>query len=335
MRHLREEQVFRIDHYLGKDTVQNLLAFRFGNGIFEPIFDHHHVDHIQITVAEPIGMEHGRGEFYHHTGSLRDVLQNHALQLLALIAMEPPAVAGAREIRDEKVKVLRCLRGGGDSIGSWVVRGQYGRGIVGGKEVPAFREEERVPVDSCAETYVAMRVRVDNWRWAGVPFIIRTGKRLATRMTEIAVVFEQPPTQYFRTVRCVDDVCAMAPRSPNAIVFRIQPNEGVSLRLSVKRPGMNADLCDVDMRFSYGQAFHEAMPDAYERLLLDVLRGDQTLFTRSDEIEAAWEFVTPVLDNFASSRVPAFPNYPAGSMGPAEADRLLDGCACGWWEGCP
>jgi len=331
-KHLAEEQIYRIDHYLGKDTVQNLLAFRFGNGMFEPLFDHHHVDHVQVTVAETVGMTTGRGAFYDATGALRDVLQNHVLQLLALIAMEPPTVAGAKEIRDEKVKVLQCLHGDGPDVASWAVRGQYGPGTVDGQEAIGYREEGRVAQGSRTETYVAVRARIDNWRWSGVPFILRAGKRLAARQTEIVVVFDRPPLQYFRTVRSDGDLYALSPSSPNALVFRIQPDEGISLRLCVKRPGMNMELYDVAMQFSYAQAFPQALPDAYERLLIDILRGDQTLFTRSDEIERAWEFVDPIMEHFSSVEPEDFPNYPSGTWGPVEAERLLTGCATGWWN---
>jgi glucose-6-phosphate 1-dehydrogenase len=326
-RYLAEDQIYRIDHYLGKDTVQNIMAFRLGNGIFEPLFNRRYVDHVQITVAEDMGMESGRGGYYDESGALRDVVQNHLLQLLCLVAMEPPAVVGAREIRDEKVKVLSCIRAAG-SIDEWAVRGQYGEGDAEGETAPGYRQEDRIPEDSWTETYVALRLQVENWRWAGVPFFLRTGKRLPAKRTQIAVVFKRPPTQYFRTVTCVGDVCSLSAPAANALVFDIQPNEGVHLFLSVKRPGMNMDAHQVDMSFRYDQAFHQKLPDAYERLLVDVMRGDQTLFARSDEIEKAWALVTPILEHWRQTQ-PDFPNYPAGSWGPEAADRLFPPTA-GW-----
>jgi glucose-6-phosphate 1-dehydrogenase len=320
--YLREEQIYRIDHYLGKDTVQNIMAFRLGNGIFEPLFNRRHVDHVQITVAEDQGVEGDRGAYYDRYGAARDVFQNHVLQLLCLIAMEPPAVSGAKEIRDEKVKVLRCLRMTG-AFDSWAVRGMYGPGVVGGRPVPGYRDEPRVAPKSSTETFVAARVGIENWRWAGVPFYLRTGKRMPSRRTEIAVCFKQPPTHLFRTVACVGDYCRLTPGRPNALLFRIQPDEGVHLLLSVKRPGMNMELHQVLMSFRYASAFADSLPEAYERLLMDVLRGDQTLFTRSDEIEYAWDFLTPLLDHWEANPPADFPNYAAGTWGPPAAERLL------------
>jgi len=322
---LAESQVCRIDHYLGKDTVQNLLAFRFGNGLFEPIFNRRYVDHVQVTVAEDQGIEGARGAFYDQTGALRDVVQNHVLQLLCLVAMEPPSVCGADEIRAEKVKVLQALRAE-DATTDWAVRGQYGEGPLG----RAYRDEDRIAAQSATETYAAMRVYIENWRWAGVPFLLRTGKRMPVRRTEIVVVFRRPPTQLFRTVRCVGDVCRLTAMEPNLIVFRIQPDEGVLMDLMVKRPGMNMDLHRVTSRFYYREAFPQALPDAYERLLVDVIRGDQTLFTHSTEIERAWAFLTPLLDYWSAVPPRDFPNYAAGSWGPSAADRLFDGLAGHW-----
>lgn len=327
---LQEDQIFRIDHYLGKETVQNILSFRFGNAIFEPIFNRRYVDHVQITMAETVGMEGRRGAFYDHTGALRDVVQNHLLQLLALVAMEPPSVFKAKEIRDEKVKVLRSLIPlHGPQVERAVVRGQYGPGTVEGKPVKPYCEEEAVARDSVTDTYVALRLVIDNWRWANVPFLLRTGKRLPRRVTEIAVQFKLPPLRLFTTVECEGDVCDITRAQPNVLVFRIQPDEGISLSFSAKRPGMNLELHPVRMEFLYGQAFHRTLPEAYERLLLDALRGDATLFTRADELMAAWEFVTPILEAWKEQR-PAFPNYAAGSWGPAEAGRLLAGCQEQW-----
>lgn len=323
----REEQIFRIDHYLGKDTVQNIMAFRLGNGIFEPLFNRRYVDHVQITAAEDIGVESGRGGYYDEAGALRDVFQNHLLQLLCLVAMEPPSVIGAKEVRDEKAKVLSAIRALGP-VDTWAVRGQYGPGEANGEPVPGYRQEERVAEDSQTETFVAARLQVENWRWAGVPFFLRTGKRMPSKSTRIVVVFKRPPAQYFRTVTCVGDVCSLSPPAPNALVFDIQPNEGVHLYLWVKRPGMNMDVHQVDMSFRYDEAFPGKLPDAYERLLVDVMRGDQTLFARSDEIERAWAIVSPALSHWAGTEA-SFPNYAAGTWGPEAADRLFP-AGSGW-----
>jgi glucose-6-phosphate 1-dehydrogenase len=345
LKFLREDQLYRIDHYLGKETVQNIVSFRFGNAVFESLFNRHHVDHVQITMAETVGMEGRRGAYYDRAGALRDVVQNHLLQLLALVAMEPPASLGAKDIRDEKVKVLRALvPHEGEEVDRWAVRGQYGAGLVAGQPVPAYQEEEAVAADSTTETYVALRLGVDTWRWAGVPFILRAGKRLARRVTEIAVEFKQPPLRLFTgmprdgnlcdmTCSCGPDCrCAVTRAQPSVLVFRIQPDEGISLSFSAKEPGMQLALRPVRMEFLYGRSFKETLPDAYERLLLDALRGDATLFTRSDEVTAAWEFVTPILEAWQHQPPPRLPNYAAGSWGPAEADRLLGGCPRGWHE---
>jgi glucose-6-phosphate 1-dehydrogenase len=331
LRFLRPDQTYRIDHYLGKETVQNLLAFRFGNAIFEPLFNRQHVDHVQITVAETVGMEGRRGAFYDHAGALRDVVQNHMLQLLALVAMDPPATLKSGDISDAKLKVLRNLVpiAGGDMARD-VVRAQYGVGTVGGHPVRAYREEEAVDRASTTETFVALRASVESWRWAGVPFFLRTGKRLPRRVTEIAVQFKLPPMQLFRTVECVGDVCDLREAQPGVLVFRIQPDEGINLSFSAKRPGMQLDLHPVNFAFDYGTSFHTELPEAYERLLLDALRGDATLFMRSDELEAAWEFVTPILEAWQGSAAAEIPIYPAGTWGPPEADRLIDERFGGW-----
>lgn len=322
-RYLAEEQTYRIDHYLGKETVQNILLFRFGNAIFEPLLNRNHVDHIQITVAESQGMEGGRGAYYDTSGALRDVLQNHVLQLLCLIAMDPPSLFQAREIRDEKMKVLQALRPGSSGpIGSWAVRGQYAAGLVSRQPALAYREEDRVSPTSNRETFVAMRVGIDNWRWAGVPFYLRTGKRLEKQVTEIAIQFKNPPLNLFSTVECDGDLCDLVETRPNQLILRIQPQEAISLRFSTKRPGMQYQVQPVSMNFEYEGHFATELPEAYERLLLDVMRGDSTLFTRSDELEAAWKFVTPVLEAWEhSSSPPEF--YPAGTWGPPGADRLI------------
>jgi glucose-6-phosphate 1-dehydrogenase len=330
-RHLQPEQVYRIDHYLGKETVQNILAFRFGNTIFEPLFHRQYVDHVQITMAETVGMEGRRGAFYDHAGAIRDVVQNHLLQLVALVAMEPPATLKARDLSDAKVKVLRSLAPlRGEDVARWVVRGQYSAGNVDGKPVPAYREEEAVARDSNTETYVALRLEIDTWRWAGVPFLVRTGKRLPRRVTEIAVQFKLPPMRLFRTVECEGDVCDLSEAKPSVLIFRIQPNEGISLSFSTKRPGMGLDLHPVRMEFDYKKSFHQPLPEAYERLILDALRGDATLFMRSDELEAAWEFITPILEAWQQKQPEDFPNYAAGTWGPPAADRLAECCQGGW-----
>lgn len=322
-RRLREDQIYRIDHYLGKETVQNILLFRFGNAIFEPLLNRSHVDHIQITVAESQGMEGGRGAYYDTSGALRDVLQNHVLQLLCLIAMDPPSLFQAREIRDEKMKVLQALRPGSSGvIGNWAVRGQYSAGLVNRQPALAYREEERVSPASNRETFVAMRVGIDNWRWAGVPFYLRTGKRLEKQVTEIAIQFKNPPLNLFSTVECDGDLCDLVETRPNQLILRIQPQEAISMRFSTKRPGMQYQVQPVSMNFEYENHFSAELPEAYERLLLDVMRGDSTLFTRSDELEAAWKFVTPVLQAWeGSSSSPDL--YPAGTWGPSSADRLI------------
>ena len=329
---LREEQIYRIDHYLGKETVQNILMFRFGNSIFEPLLNRNHVDHIQITVAESQGMERGRGGYYDKSGALRDVLQNHVLQLLCLVAMEPPAQFRAKEIRDEKVKVLQCLAPGDQNdLKKWAIAGQYSAGEFKGEQAIGYREEDRIPPDSVRETYVALDVRIDNWRWAGVPFYLRTGKRLPARVTEIAIQFKSPPLHLFTTVECDGDLCARVSAQPNRLVFRIQPKEAISLQVCTKSPGigMTYQIHPVKMDFAFEETFHMGLPEAYERLLLDVLRGDSTLFTRSDELEAAWQFVTPILQAWeAPGHQPEF--YPAGTWGPTASDDMLKQTGAVW-----
>jgi glucose-6-phosphate 1-dehydrogenase len=310
-----ESQVFRIDHYLGKETVQNLLVFRFANSLFEPLWNREHVDHVQITVAEEIGVE-GRGKFYEQTGVTRDIVENHLMQLLCLTAMEPPISLAADAVRDEKVKVLRSLRPMERSqVQENVVRGQYARGYVKGEEVPAYREEPDVAKDSRVETFVAARVHVDNWRWGGVPFYVRAGKRLSRRVTEIAIQFKKVPHGLFR-----------APDggiSPNVLTMRIQPDEGIALRFTTKEPGQATILRDVAMDFRYGSAFGSNTPEAYERLLLDAMRGEATLFTRSDEVEEQWSYMDHVLDAWRAEASAPPPLYPSGTWGPEQADDLL------------
>jgi glucose-6-phosphate 1-dehydrogenase len=310
-----ESQVFRIDHYLGKETVQNLLVFRFANSLFEPIWGREHVDHVQITVAEDIGVE-GRGRFYEQTGITRDIVENHAMQLLCLTAMEPPVSLAADAVRDEKVKVLRSLRPIERSeVPRNVVRGQYARGGLHGEAVPGYREEPDVSAESRVETYVAMRCFVDNWRWSGVPFYVRAGKRLTRRVTEIAVCFREIPHTLFHA--------ADGGITPNTLTVRIQPDEGIALRFISKEPGQQTILRDVAMDFRYGAAFGSNTPEAYERLLLDAMRGEATLFTRRDEVEAQWTYIEHVLNAWAADGNPPPPMYPAGSWGPEQADDML------------
>ena len=313
---LSEDQVFRIDHYLGKETVQNIFAFRFGNSIFEPLFNQKYIDHVQITVAETVGME-GRGDFYDQTGALRDVIQNHAVQLMCLVAMEPPARFSAKEIRDEKVKVLSSVRTPDADDTRWYVRGQYAEGA----GIPGFLSEEGVAGNSTTETYVALKLFIDNWRWAGVPFFIRTGKRLAERVTEIVIQFNDPPKHYFQ------DLGVSMPQA-NTLVFRIQPDEAISLTFSAKPPGMEFDILPVNMDFRYGSAFGQELPEAYERLILDALRGDSTLFMRSDEIEKAWGIMTQILNAWQDAPAPEL--YRPATWGPAEANTLMECCRGEW-----
>jgi glucose-6-phosphate 1-dehydrogenase len=311
----REDQVYRIDHYLGKETVQNVLALRFANAIFEPIWNRRYVDHVQITVAESLGVGH-RGGFYETAGALRDIVQNHVLQVLALTLMEPPATIDAKGIRDEKVKALRAVDVlSPDEVSIDVVRGQYERGWVEGEEAVGYREEKGVDPASRTETFQAMRVRVDNWRWAGVPFYIRTGKRLPKRVTEVAMEFQDVPHLPFGSKETRG-------LGPNTLVLRIQPDEGIALRFGAKVPGQAFRVRSVSMDFSYGAAFLEETPDAYERLLLDAMVGDPTLFIRADEVEQAWRIVQPIVDVWSEDTTP-LARYPAGSWGPTEADRLL------------
>ena len=312
----REKDTFRIDHYLGKETAQNIMVLRFANSIFEPLWNHRYIDHVQITAAEPLGVE-ARGPYYESSGALRDMVQNHLLQLLCLIGMEPPTDLTADAVRDEKVKVVRALRPmSPEEVAQNVVRGQDAAGSVNGKEVIAYRDEERVSRESMTETYVALKVHVDNWRWAGVPFYIRVGKRLPKGGTEVAVQFKDAPNVLFN--RDQTQV------GPNVLVIRIQPDEGISLRVQAKRPGAAVRIEPVKMDFHYGTSFGKASPEAYERLLLDAMSGDATLFARRDEVEGAWKFIDPIEDAWhKTANPPPLCTYPAGSWGPAEADELL------------
>jgi glucose-6-phosphate 1-dehydrogenase len=312
-----EPEVYRIDHYLGKETVQNLLVLRFANAIFEPLWNNRYIDNVQVSVAETLGVE-GRGGYYEESGALRDMIQNHLLQLLTLIAMEPPASLDPEAIRDERKKVLRSLRPfGRDEVVRRVVRGQYAAGSIGGKRVPGYREEESVRPDSRTETYCAMKLHVDNWRWAGVPIYLRTGKRLPKKVSEVAIQFKEVPHRLFAG--------GGGPTfDTNVLALRIQPDEGIALKFGSKVPGYDIKIRPVKMDFQYGTAFGEAQPDAYERLVLDCLQGDPTLFIRGDIAEEAWKLVMPVLDVWHDNGGEDLQLYDAGSYGPRLADQLLE-----------
>lgn len=311
-----ETQIYRIDHYLGKETVQNILAFRFANSLYEPIWDRRYIDHVQITVAETVGVEE-RGGYYDQAGALRDMVQNHLLQILCLIAMEPPISFDADEVRNRKVDVLRAIRPiRPDEIHHHAVRGQYGNGTIKEKAVPGYREEAGVATDSPTETFAAFKLFIDNWRWQGVPFYLRTGKRLAAKVSEISILFRPAPHQLFPSA-------AVENWQPNRLIIRIQPEEGIITRIQAKQPGTRLLLGPVDMEFRYRDAFRSAPPEAYETLLLDVIRGDATLFMRADQVECAWKIVDPVLEAWESVPPGDFPDYAAGSWGPESADLLI------------
>jgi len=317
-----ESQVYRIDHYLGKETVQNVLALRFANATYEPIWNRRYIDHIQVTVAESLGVEH-RGSFYEQAGALRDIVQNHVMQVLSLTLMEPPVTFDADGIRDEKVKALKAVEIlSTEKVKTQVVRAQYSRGWIGGEEVDGYREEEGVDPHSTTETYVAMKLKVDNWRWAGVPVYVRTGKRLPKRVTEVALQFHKVPHLPFH-LKQVEDL------EPDSLVLRIQPDEGISFRFGAKVPGQAFRIRSVSMDFFYGAAFLEETPDAYERLLLDALIGDATLFIRSDEVHQAWCIVDPLLQAWQNDDVP-LAKYESGTWGPREADELIEADGRRW-----
>ena len=311
----RETDVYRIDHYLGKEPVQDIMALRFANTIFEPVWNRNYVQSIQITAAEQLGVE-GRGGYYDNAGALRDMIQNHVMNLLALVAMEPPATADADAIRNEKYKVFSAIMPPSHAdVANMAVRGQYGPGAINGKPVPGYREESDVSPNSNTETYAAVRLFVESWRWAGVPFYLRSGKRLARKTSEVAVTFKPIPHRLYGD--------ASDAIEPNALVIKIQPDEGVAMRFSAKVPGPKSHIRSVFMDFNYGSGFGVQSPPAYERLIADAMRGDQTLFTRWDAVERAWEVVTPILDVWQNTKDFGFPNYAAGSQGPEATNRLF------------
>lgn len=316
MNHLAESQIYRIDHYLGKETVQNLLVFRFANSIFESFWNNHYIDHVQITVAEEIGIG-SRGAFFEEAGILRDIVQNHMMQLLSLTAMEPPSSLNGDAIRDEKVKVVNALRPIDlENFNDYVVRGQYGSGFINGEQVVGYRQEKNVNPQSAIETYTALKLYIDNWRWAGVPFYMRAGKRLPKRASEIAIVFKEVPGILF------------SPRGGkktghNVLVIRIQPDEGISLRINCKVPGPSSPIQPVKMDFRYGSYFGLTPPEAYERLICDCMLGDGTLFARGDEVLASWKWITPILDRWHENPPNDFPNYQSGTWGPKASDDML------------
>ncbi|HYT34557.1 MAG TPA: glucose-6-phosphate dehydrogenase [Ktedonobacteraceae bacterium] len=313
----REEQVYRIDHYLGKETVQNILVFRLANGIFEPVWNRRYVDHVQITVAENLGIE-GRGSYFEESGAIRDMVQNHLVQLLTLVAMEPPIAFDADAVRDEKVKVLHALQPFvGRDVSNNTIRAQYGPGWVGGKQMVGYLEEQGVSPTSTTETYVAMKIFIDNWRWAGIPFYLRTGKHLPKRVTEIAIQFKQAPLILFKRSEATGQV------EPNVLTLRIQPDEGISLKFGAKVPGTEMQIRAVNMDFFYGSSFVREQPEAYERLILDCMVGDSTLFTRRDEVEAAWTFIQGILDEWKDEPRETIQTYESGSWGPQVADEYI------------
>jgi glucose-6-phosphate 1-dehydrogenase len=311
-----EEQLYRIDHFLGKETVQNIMAFRFANSLFEPIWNRRYIDHVQITVAERLGVEH-RGAYYEKAGALRDMVQNHLLQLMCLTAMEPPVSYHADEIRNKKVDVLRAIRSIPErQVNQFAVRGQYGQGWIGGEHVKSYRQEQNVNRGSITETYAAVKFFIDNWRWQDVPFYLRTGKRMHARISDIVVQFRPVPHQSFPST-------ALTQPQPNMLTIHIQPQEGISIRFQAKKPGEVMELSPANMRFLYQETFHRKSPEAYETLLLDVMLGDSTQFMRADQLELAWQTITPIINVWESVEPIDFPNYDAGSMGPESGEVII------------
>lgn len=314
-KHLDESQIYRIDHYLGKETVQNLLVFRFANSIFESLWNYKHIDHVQITVAEEIGIG-TRGNFFEEEGLLRDIVQNHMMQLLSHVAMEPPANLSANAIRDEKVKVLQSIRPlTKEDIRQNVIRGQYGKGFINGESVIGYREEKNVNPGSNIETFLALKLYIDNWRWAGVPFYLRGGKRLPKRATEIAIIFKDAPGVLFQQRE--------SHNPPNVLVMRIQPDEGIAMRINCKVPGPSSPIQPVKMDFRYGSYFGQKPPEAYERLIWECIMGDNTLFARNDEVAHSWQILTPILKYWVENSPENFPNYSSGTWGPKEAEEMI------------
>lgn len=312
-----EKQIYRIDHYLGKETVQNILVFRFANGIFEPLWNHKHVDHIQISVCEHLGVE-GRAPYFDKTGIMRDIVQNHLFQVLSLLCIEPPiSLSDPDSIRDEKVKVMRSIkRFTREDVLSKTMRARYSKGFINGQAVPGYLEEEGVPKDSKTDTFVAMKLEIDNWRWFGVPIYVRAGKRMPKRITEITVYFKQPPSSLFKGRQVME-------LEQNVLAIQVQPDEGISLKIMSKTPGPRMRVRPVEMDFTYGGSFGIPSPDAYERLLLDSMKGDATLFTRDDEIEESWDLLAPIIETWESKEPPPVYEYPAGTWGCSEASQLL------------
>jgi glucose-6-phosphate 1-dehydrogenase len=326
---LNEHQIYRIDHYLGKETVQNIMVLRFANGIFEPLWNYKYIDHVQITNAETLGVE-DRGPYYEEAGALRDMFQNHLLQLVSLVGMEPPISMGAEATRDEKAKLLKCLRPiEKEHVNDFVVRGQYGPGYILGQDVPGYRQENRVSPQSDIETFVALKLHIDNWRWAGVPFFVRSGKRLAKSITEIAIQFSRPPQRLFKDVPGIGSEGI----SPNVLVIQVQPDEGISLKFATKQPGQTNTIRYLNMDFKYGTAFGVRSPSAYERLIHDCMLGDPSLFSRTDQVDVAWKFVDPIMASWAEqnkNNPPKFSNYSSGSWGPEASDQLISSAGFSW-----